>query len=312
MRSEESAASVARVFLIVNTNATRHSPRRQRHVQDVLGMAHKLETAVTTHKGHATDLAREAVNEGFEIVVTLGGDGTINEALNGLAHSDSALGILPGGHTNVLARTLGIPRQLDRAVAQLMRDIGRRRRRSLGLGKLDGRYFAFVAGFGFDAEVVEAVERRVDLKKIYRDWFFVSQAIRVFLFHFDRENPAITLSTAERSEDGIFFALVLNSSIYTYLKSFPIRPASEASFERALWAIAPKTSKVRKVLALLGSAMVSGNRIRPGPDLAVFEDEERISLDAKTPVAVQVDGEFIGRISSARLGWEPDVVEVVC
>lgn len=303
---------MARVFLIVNTNATRHSPRRQRHVQEMLSIGHKLETAVTTHKGHATDLAREAAAEGFEIVITLGGDGTANEAINGLAYSETAVGVLPGGHTNVLARTLGIPRQLDRAVIQLMRDIRHRRRRSLGLGKMDGRYFAFVAGFGFDAEVVEAVERRVDLKKIYHDWFFISQAVRVFFFHYDRKNPAIRLGTEHRVEHGIHFALVLNSSVYTYLKSFPIRPAPEASFERALWAVAPKNVKVGKVLSILGSALVSGSRIRSGPDLAVFEDEERISLSASRPVAVQVDGEFIGRISQAQLGWEADVVEVVC
>lgn len=304
--------AVARIFLIVNTNATRHSPRRQRHVQDVLSIEHKIETAVTTHKGHAIDLAREAADNGAEIVVTLGGDGTVNEAINGIAHSQTALGILPGGHTNVLARTLGIPRQLDRAVTQLSRDIGHRRRRSLGLGKLNGRYFAFVAGFGFDAEVVEAVERRVDLKKIYHDWFYLSQALRIWLFHFDRHNPAIALAASDRLEDGIYFSLVLNSSIYTYLKSFPIRPAPEASFERGLWAVAFKTSKLRKILAIAGSAMVSGSRIRSGPELAVFEDEERISMKASRPVAVQIDGDFIGRIDSGELGWEPDVVEVVC
>ncbi len=303
---------MARIFLIVNTNATRHSPRRQRFVQDMLSIGNKLETAITTHKGHATELAREAASEGFEIVVTLGGDGTINEAINGLAHGDTAVAVLPGGHTNVLARTLGVPRQLDRAVIQLLRDIKHRRRRSLGLGKLDSRYFTFVAGFGFDAEVVEAVERRVDLKKIYRDWFFVSQAVRIFFFQFDREHPAITLRTPSVCEEGIFFALILNSSIYTYLKSFPIRPAPEASFERALWAVAPKTSRVRKILALLGSALVSGARIRPGPDLAVLEDEETISLEASRPVAVQVDGEFIGRVSAAELGWAPDVIQIVC
>lgn len=303
---------MARVFLIVNTNATRHSPRRQRHVQEMLSLSHKLETAVTTHKGHATDLAREAAEDGFEIVVTLGGDGTVNEAINGLAHSRTALGILPGGHTNVLARTLGVPRQLDRAVVQLLRDMTRRRRRSLGLGKVDGRYFAFVAGFGFDAEVVEAVERRVDLKKMYRDWFFVSQALRVFFFHFDRKNPAITIATPGRIEEGIYFALVLNSSIYTYFKSFPIRPAPEASFERGLWAVAPKSSRVSKILGLLGSAMVSGSRIAPSPELALFEDVEAVSVEATRPVAVQVDGDFLGRMSGAMLEWEADVVEVVC
>ncbi len=280
-------------------------------MQDTLAAAHKLETAVTTHKGHATDLAKEAAAQGFDLVVTLGGDGTVNEAINGLAHTPTALGILPGGHTNVLSRTLGIPRQLDRAVVQLMRDVQRNRRRTLGLGKLDDRYFAFVAGFGFDAQVVEAVERRVNLKKLYRDWFYVSQAVRIFFFHFDRKHPKITLSSPERTESSIFFSLVLNSSVYTYLKSFPIRPVPEASFDRALWAVAPKTAKVHKVLGILGSAMVSARRIKQGPDMAVFEDEDQLVLEALEPVAVEVDGEFVGRKSSASLTWEPDVVEVV-
>ena len=303
---------MARVFLIVNTNATRHSPRRQRLVQEMLASSHKLETAVTTHKGHATELAREAAEDGFDIVVTLGGDGTVNEAINGVAHSHTALGILPGGHTNVLARTVGIPRQLDRAVVQLLRDIAHGRRRSLGLGRLDNRYFSFVAGFGFDAEVVEAVERRVYLKKMYRDWFFVSQALKIFFFHFDRKNPSITIATPDRREDGIYFALVLNSHVYTYFRSFPIRPAPEASFDRGLWAVAPKSSKISKILSLLVSALGYGNRIVPSPDLALFEDIEALTIEASRPVAVEVDGEFVGRMSGAALEWEADVVDVIC
>lgn len=281
-------------------------------VQDILSADNKLEVAVTSHKGHAIDLAREAAAEGFEVVATLGGDGTANEALNGIVGSSTALAPLPGGHTNVLARTLGIPRQLERAAHQLARDIARSRRRRIGLGNLEGRRFAFVAGFGFDAEVVEAVERRVLLKKLYRDWYFVSQAIWVFFTKFDRSSPHIELVGEERSERGVYFALVLNSDTYTYFKALPIKPAPYASFERGLWAVGPKTSKVRTILALLGSAMFSSYGVRKSPKVAVMEDLERLEVRTDAPVACQVDGEFIGRSSSVTIAYEPAAVDVVC
>jgi diacylglycerol kinase family enzyme len=302
---------MSRVLLVVNTNATRHSPRRQRMVQNILSRDHKLEVAVTSHKGHATELASEAVRQGFEVVATLGGDGTANEALNGIVESETALAPLPGGHTNVLARTLGIPRSLEKAATQIARSISRNRRRRIGLGQVDDRYFAFVAGFGFDAEVVEAVERRVLLKKLYRDWYYVSQAVWVYFSRWDRKTPHLMVATDTASASGLYFALVLNSQVYTYFKTLPIRPAPYASFERGLWVVAPKTSKVRKILRLLLSAMLSEAGVRSSEDVAILEDLERVRIVGDCPLALQVDGEFVGRRKAAEIRYVPSAIDVV-
>lgn len=303
---------MSRLLLIVNTNATRHSPRRQREVQQLLGSQHKLEVATTGHRGHATDLAREAAEEGIETVVVLGGDGTINEALNGLVQTDTKLGLLPGGNTNVLARTLGISRRLDLAAIQLLRGLSLNRSRPLGLGSLNGRWFAFCAGIGFDADVVASVEERVRMKHMYGDWFFAACAVNTFFRGYDRLHPALTLRTPERTTDRAFFALVFNSNPYTYIKGRPISPSPGATFERGLWLTAPLTMKTTKILGLLVSALRDARRFVDGPDVAVLEDLLTFEITSERAMSYQVDGDYLGKLTHANFAWEPNLLQVVC
>lgn len=303
---------MSRVLLIVNTNATRHSTRRQREVQQLLSAHHKLEVATTGHRGHATDLARDAAEDGVESVVVLGGDGTINEALNGLADTGVRLGLLPGGNTNVLARTLGIARRLDLATAQLLRGLQLSRSRSIGLGRLNDRWFAFCAGVGYDADIVASVEERVKMKHMYGDWFFAACALNTFFRGYDRLHPALTIEAPPRTINKAHYALIFNSNPYTYLKGRPISPTPSASFERGLWAAAPLSMKATKTIGLLASAFGKAKKFTDGPDVAMIEDSEAFTITSDRPISYQVDGDYLGKLTRAELSWAPNQLEVVC
>ncbi|NLA36449.1 MAG: diacylglycerol kinase family lipid kinase, partial [Actinobacteria bacterium] len=98
-----------RVLLIVNPRASSVTPRRQLQVHRLLAAHHEVRMVETERRGHATDLAAHAVDDGFDVVAVYAGDGTLNEAANALIGTTVALAPLPGGSTNVFARTLGLP-----------------------------------------------------------------------------------------------------------------------------------------------------------------------------------------------------------
>lgn len=154
-----------RLLLVVNSTASSVTPRGKVVIQKALAADHDLTVAETSRRGHATRLAQNAGNDGVDVVVVLGGDGTLNEAANGLAGSETALAPLPGGSTNVFARTLGLPNDSIEATGVLLDALARDNVAAVGLGAVNGRYFLFHVGMGFDAAVVAQVERRAGLKR---------------------------------------------------------------------------------------------------------------------------------------------------
>ena len=129
-------------------------------IQKALSADHEVAVAETSRRGHASRLAQGAAADGVDVVVVLGGDGTLNEAANGLAETETALGVLPGGSTNVFARTIGQPIDPIEATGSLLNALARGSVERVGLGSVNGRYFLFHTGVGFDAAVVAQVEKR--------------------------------------------------------------------------------------------------------------------------------------------------------
>ena len=132
-------------------------------IHKALSADHDVVLKETNRRGHAARLAQGAAADGMDAVVVLGGDGTLNEAANGLAGSPTALAVLPGGSTNVFARTLGMANDPIEATSQLLSALNARSVDRVGLGQLDPRYFLFHAGIGFDAAVVARVEKLAPL-----------------------------------------------------------------------------------------------------------------------------------------------------
>src|ERR671918_1291705 len=172
-----------RLLLLVNTSASSVTPRSRVVIGKALAADHEVTLAETSRRGHAPRLAQGAAADGTEVIVVLGGDGTLNEAANGLAGTTCALAALPGGSTNVFARTIGLPNDPIEATGALLDALARSSIRRVGLGSVNGRYFLFHTGIGFDAAVVAQVERRSELKRYAGHPLFMWAGLTTFFRH---------------------------------------------------------------------------------------------------------------------------------
>ncbi len=300
-----------RLLLIVNNSASSVTPRARVVIQRALATEHDVQVAPTSRRGHATLLAQGASRAGMDAVIVLGGDGTLNEAANGLVGTHTALGVLPGGSTNVFARTIGTKHDAAKATDQLLAALARGSRRRISVGSVNGRYFLFHVGIGFDAAVVEQVERRASLKRWAGHPLFVYAGFLTWFRKYDKSRPRFSLSTpGALSVDG-YFSIVLNTNPYTYLGSRRLEVAPEATFERGLVSITFRTLRFRTVMGAIISALGTGKRSRNHPEI-----DRRVDLDECTargygPVPYQVDGDFLGEIEHLEFRHVRDCLDVI-
>jgi len=301
-----------KVLLIVNSSASSVTARGRVVIQKALSADHTVTVAETSRRGHATRLAQGAAADGTEVVVVLGGDGTLNEAANGLAGSATALAPLPGGSTNVFARTIGLPDDPVEATGVLLDALASGSIRRVGLGSVNGRYFLFHVGMGFDAAVVQQVERRASLKRYASHPLFVYAALDTALRHYDRSRPrfAVHLGDATVVEDG-YFAVCFNTSPYTYLGTLPIDVAPDAGLDVPLVMVTVRTLKFLPVVGLLGSALLGRSRVRSHPRADYAVDVTEASVRGHGPFPYQVDGDYLGEVTTLRFRYEPDVLDLV-
>ena len=302
-----------RMLVIVNPYATTMSDRLKSLVVYALQGRYEVTTIDTGHKGHAIELCREAADEGYDVVVAFGGDGTVNEAANGLAGSRTPLTCLPGGATNVYCRMLGIPVEVVDATEHLLGLADDWRERAVDLGRLDERRFTFSAGMGLDASVVERVDRNPGLKARFGPWYFAQSAIRTFLRRYVVRPPRLEIEVGGTTVRGVS-AFVQNGHAYTYFQSRPIHVAGDSELDSGDFsgAVLTRASAVDlptvMFRALSRRAEVARHR-RVTPFSGVHEVVVR-SLDGR-PVPVQVDGDHISDEIEARFTVEPKALRVV-
>ncbi len=169
-----------RMLLIINPYATSMTPHIRTLVLYALQARYEVDAVDTQTRGHAIELCREAADEGYDVVVSLGGDGTVNEVANGLAGSSTPLTCLPGGATNVLCKMLGIPGDIVGATAHLLNLADAWRPFKIDLARVNGHHFTFSGGLGLDAAVVKSVDEQPARKTALRQWYFGYSAIRTF------------------------------------------------------------------------------------------------------------------------------------
>jgi diacylglycerol kinase family enzyme len=199
-----------KILLIVNPSASGVTARGRVMIQNALAAEHDLTVSETKRRGHATRMAQGASAQGIELVVSLGGDGTVNEVANGLVRTPTALGVLPGGSTNVFARTIGFVNEPVEATTQLLEAIGRASIRRVGLGNVNGRFFLFHVGMGYDAAVVEQVEKRGQLKRWLGHPLFMFAAIDTWARRFDRKHAHFRVSFGPAASIGAGTMAALN------------------------------------------------------------------------------------------------------
>ena len=302
-----------RLLLIVNSSASSVTARSRVVIAKALSADHEVEVVETNRRGHATRLAQAGAADGVEVVVVLGGDGTLNEAANGLADSHTALAALPGGSTNVFSRTIGLPDDPIEATGALLDALGRKSIRRIGLGEVNDRSFLFNAGFGFDAAVVAQVERRDHLKRWASHPLFVYAAFDTAFRHYDRTRPRFAVQTADGHivDDG-YVGLCFNSNPYTYLGSLPINLAPDATFERGLVAVTVRTLRVPTILGLLGSGLLTnGRRVQHHPHVDYRTDLATVKVRGYGPFPYQVDGDYLGEVEELEFRHRPDALDLI-
>jgi diacylglycerol kinase family enzyme len=311
-----------RALLVVNEQATTTSARTRDLLVRALGSAVDLQVAYTRSRDHATALARRATGAG--LVVTHGGDGTVNEVVNGLmsvgttATDRPVLGVVPGGSTNVFARALGLPRDWAEAAGVILEALRDRRTelpaRTIGLGRADERYFTFCAGLGLDAAVIRRVEQARLRGRISTPGLYLRSTLRELLSHRTRHHPGITVETAAPEQPGaehLATVIVQNTAPWTYLGDRPIDPNPDASFERGLDVLAMHTLRVPATARTFGQ-MLSGRSAPHGRQLVRWHDLTELTLRAATPLPFQVDGDYLGERDKVQLTAVPAALRVVC
>ncbi len=301
-----------KVLLLVNTSASFVTPRSRVVIGKALAADHEVTVAETSRRGHATRLAQGATAAGVDVVVVLGGDGTLNVAANGLAGTGCALAPLPGGSTNVFARTIGLPNDPIEATGVLLDALARGSIRRVGLGSVNGRYFLFHTGVGFDAAVVEQVERRSGLKRYAGHPLFVYAGFDTWIRHYDRSRPRFAVQHADGTVvDDAYLTIVLNTNPYTYLGNRPLDLAPEATLDRGLASITLRTMAFARFLRIIGSALGNGRALRRSRWVDHRTDLAALTVRAYGPVPYQVDGDHLGDADVLEFRHEPDVLDLV-
>ncbi|HEX6454006.1 MAG TPA: diacylglycerol kinase family protein [Trebonia sp.] len=321
-----------RALLIINPRATSISGGTVDQVVHEFGPGLDLDTAQTRYRGHARELAAAAGD--YDLVVTLGGDGTVNEVVNGLmddgrkppdtrfgaadpAYPDGpALAPLPGGGANVFARTLGLPPDPVLAARQITAALDTGSSRAIGLGlatsSAGDRYFMFSSGLGVDAEVVADVERMRAGGQRESAPLFVWTALRRYYTSTDRRRPALTLDAyGMPANKGLFMGVVTNSAPWTYLGNRPVRPAPHNDFSSGLDVFALRRLRTLSTLKALGQMMHTDPRPVSGRDVVSATALSGLEFHASRPVAFHIDGEYLGETEKVAFRHLPGAMRVI-
>ena len=311
---------LVRAVLIVNPNATSTS------ASGLALLAHALESRVeltverTDHRGHAIEIAQRAAQDGVDVVIVHGGDGTVNEVVNGLLGRPGplplgpvpAVAVVPGGSANVFARALGIPADPVEATNMLVNLLGSREPwRRIGLMDCGERWGVFTAGMGVDGEIVAKVEaHRKKSAKGVSAARYIRAAVPTVLAASRRE-PRLTLELPDRDPvDGVHFAFVSNSSPWTYANSRPVWTNPTTTFETGLGVFATTSMGIWANLRLL-RRMLSRTPQIEGPHLIRDDDLPWLRVTSDTPIACQIDGDFVGLRESMTFTSVPAALNVV-
>jgi len=303
-----------RILVVTNPRATATTARARDVLAHSLGSVAELDVVETANRGHAAALACRAMRNHTDVVVALGGDGTVNEVVNGLLTDGvhdaiPALGVVPAGSTNVFARALGLPNDPVESTGVLLEALRTGARQPVSMGRVDDRWFVFAAGIGLDGAIVEGVEaqRRKGHKSTHL--LYAKVGLRAF-FGTDRRHPKLHVELPDGSRiERVHFAIVANTDPWTFMGNRPLRPTPDADFDSGLALYARLRMSTAGVL--FSMARLSGDTPRIGRRGARVEhDLPSLTVTADEPMPVQVDGEFIGARDTLRFTSVPGAIHV--
>jgi diacylglycerol kinase family enzyme len=302
-----------RGLLIVNRHATSMTATvTDLAVRSLAGLM-DLDVERTQYRGHARELAAATA---ADLVIVHGGDGSINEVVNGVMSAEDGgrplIAVIPGGGANVLGRALGVPLDAAAAIRQVREAIGAGRHRTIGLGLAADRYFTFSAGLGWDAEVVREVDRMRAQGHRESVTLFLRTMIRQYYRGTDRRQPALTLERdGEPPIGGLFMSIITNRSPWTYFRDRPLLPVPNPDFNSGLDLLALQRLRLTTVFNAVGQMLYVRSRPPRGPGMLSVLGSESLTLRSARPIAIQADGEFLGETEAVKFQFVPHALRIV-
>jgi diacylglycerol kinase family enzyme len=313
------AAIRRRMLIIVNPYATTVSDRLKNLVIYALQGRFEVEVEATESQDHATEIGRDARDGGYDIVVAFGGDGTVNEVVNGLAGTDIPVSFLPGGNTNVVCRTLGIPNDVVDATEHLLSLADDFKPRKIDLGRIDDRYFVFSCGAGIDASVVRKVDANPKMKAKAGPWFYSWKALSTYTREYMKDPVKLRVEVGGETCEGVT-VLAQNSDPFTYFGSRKIHVCPDVAIDDgSLGMVVMKRANQLDVLGVVPRLLTSRLATEKHGQARLFEkvSEARVSSlpgeagDEARPFPVQVDGDFIGMHREVTLRAAPAALSII-
>jgi diacylglycerol kinase family enzyme len=307
------SAPKRRALVVVNPYATTVSDRLRSLVVHALSARYEVDAIDTQARGHATEICREGAWEGYDVVVAFGGDGTVNEVINGLAGSPTPLTCLPGGRTNVFCKLLGIPGEIIDATEHVLRMADDWRPRVVDLGIVNDRYFAFSSGLGLDASVVKRVDEHPRLKSRLGANYFVYAALGTFVRRYVVNPPRVVADVDGDEVDGVT-AIVQNAEHYTYFNDRPIDVSESAGLDSGqLAGVVLGRASPRDMPSILVRMLASRLALVDHPQIRPLDPFTQLDLRSADDRALplHVDGDYIGHVLHAHYEVRPRRLTVV-
>lgn len=300
-----------KLTLIINPAASSVTPRTANVIKQALAHAHQLTAVETQYRGHATDIALEAVNDHADCVIVLSGDGTLNEVSNALAGSSTALAALPGGSTNVFARTIGMTNDPTEATGILLEALSDNERTRISLGSANGRYFLMNVGVGYDAAIVERVERASWLKRYAGHPYFALMALFTWARSASpREDPSFSVHFDGHVDVTSYLTLCLNSNPYTFAGPRPFDIAPDADFSKGFVVASVKDLGLPSILGVVASSLSQGRKISDNKRVDFRTEVSSFVVTNSAPFPYQLDGDYIGDLTQLTLRHHPKMLDV--
>ena len=270
-----------------------------------------LDVERTRYRGHARELAAAARGE---LIIVHGGDGSINEVVNGVmgrVEGRPMIAVIPGGGANVLARALGLPLGAAAAIRRVHEVIAAGRYRTIGLGLAADRYFTFSAGLGMDAETVREVDRLRAEGRRESTPLFLRTMMRQY-YRTDRHRPALTLERdGQPPISDLFLTIITNRSPWTYFRDRPLLPVPNPDFNSGLDLLALRRIRLTTIFNAVGQMLYIRSRPPRGQDMLSVLGSESLTLHSARPIAFQVDGEYLGETEAVKFQFVPHALRVV-
>ena len=281
-----SEISERRLFIIHNPVAgSKHPERLRRRVEAVLAKRQvEFEYAYTESRGHAADLARDALESGYDRIVAAGGDGTVLEVVSALVDSDAALALLPVGTGNQLAANMRLPKGVARSIEVALNGGFRK----IDVGMLDGQPFTCIAGAGFDADVVRpdsSLKRRVG-------YLAYVHAAAAAAFSPKPSDLRIVVDGEETACRGIGVEVANMPGLTAPFLPRPVDLVPDGKPDDGLLDVCVLAVETTIDFVSAITSIMTG-RLARDPRLQYFRGRE-ITVDADPPLTVQIDGERLG------------------